>query len=73
VVSSAIQAVPLAAKTFAFLESTANGVGGFFYDEWQFAKKGESAFKPLFFAWHEHSEYELRGSRNALRRRRGLS
>lgn len=61
VVSSAIQAVPLAANTFAFLESTANGVGGFFYDEWQFAKKGESAFKPLFFAWHEHSEYEIAG------------
>lgn len=61
VVSSAIQAVPMTANTFAFLESTANGVGGFFYDEWQFAKKGESAFKPLFFAWHEHSEYELAG------------
>lgn len=61
VVSSAIQAVPLAPNTFAFLESTANGVGGFFYDEWQFAKKGESAFKPLFFAWHEHSEYEIPG------------
>lgn len=59
VVSSAIQAVPMAANTFAFLESTANGVGGFFYDEWQFAKKDESAFKPLFFAWHEHYEYEL--------------
>lgn len=62
VVSSAIQAVPLAPNTFAFLESTANGVGGFFYDEWQFAKKGESAFKPLFFAWHEHSEYEMAGT-----------
>lgn len=61
VVSSAIQAIPLAPYTFAFLESTANGVGGFFYDEWQFAKKGESAFKPLFFAWHEHSEYEIPG------------
>lgn len=59
VVSSAVQAVPMHANTFAFLESTANGVGGFFYDEWQFAKKGESAFKPLFFAWHEHFEYEL--------------
>lgn len=59
VVSSAIQAVPMGPNTFAFLESTANGVGGFFYDEWQFAKKGESTFKPLFFAWHEHGEYEL--------------
>jgi hypothetical protein len=61
VVSSAVQAVPMAPNTFAFLESTANGVGGYFYDEWQAAKKGESTFKPLFFAWHEHSEYELPG------------
>jgi hypothetical protein len=61
VVSSAVQAVPLAPNTFAFLESTANGVGGYFYDEWQAAKKGESAFKPLFFAWHEHAEYEIPG------------
>lgn len=61
VVSSAVQAVPLAPNTFAFLESTANGVGGYFYDEWQAAKKGESTFAPLFFAWHEHAEYEIEG------------
>lgn len=59
VISSAVQAVPLAPNTFVFLESTANGVGGYFYDEWQLAMKGESAFKPLFFAWHQHDEYEL--------------
>lgn len=59
VVSSAVQAVPMHKNTFAFLESTANGVGGYFYDEWQFAKKGEGTFKPLFFAWHEHDEYEI--------------
>ena len=66
VVSSAVQAVPMHANTFAFLESTANGVGGFFYDEWQFAKKGESAFKALFFAWHEHFEYELEAAENMV-------
>lgn len=59
VLSSALQAIPLFPETFAFLESTANGVGGYFFDEWQFAKKGESAFKPLFFAWHEHPEYMI--------------
>lgn len=59
VVSSAMQAIPLGPETFAFLESTANGVGGYFYDEWQTAKRGESSFRPLFFAWHEHPEYEL--------------
>jgi len=61
VLSAALQAVPLLPNTFVFLESTANGVGGYFYDEWQFAKKGESQFKPLFFAWHEHPEYEIEG------------
>jgi hypothetical protein len=66
VVSAAIQTVPLAPKTFVFLESTANGVGGFFYDTWQSAKRGESNLKPLFFAWHEHEEYEIRGTCNDL-------
>lgn len=59
VVSSALQAVPMAPNTFVFLESTANGIGGFFYDEWQNAKKGLSSLKPLFFSWHQHDEYEL--------------
>lgn len=58
VVSSAVQAVPMAPNTFVFLESTANGIGGYFYDEWQAAKKGESNLKPLFFPWHQHDEYE---------------
>lgn len=66
VVSAAIQTVPLAKNTFVFLESTANGVGGFFYDTWQSAKRGESNLKPLFFAWHEHEEYEIPGTCNEL-------
>jgi hypothetical protein len=41
------------------LESTANGVGGYFYDEWQRAKKGESDFVPLFFAWFEEPNYRM--------------
>jgi len=59
IVSSALQAVPMAPESFVFLESTANGIGGYFYDEWQLAKRGESQFTPLFFAWHQHYEYEL--------------
>jgi len=58
-VAGLLQTVPLLPETFIFLESTANGMGGYFYDEWQFAKKGESSFKPFFFAWHEMTEYEL--------------
>jgi intein/homing endonuclease len=59
IVSSALQAVPMAPESFVFLESTANGIGGYFYDEWQLAKRGESQFKPLFFAWWAHDGYEL--------------
>lgn len=58
-VAGLLQTVPLLPDTFIFLESTANGMGGYFYDEWQFAKKGESSFTPFFFAWHENPEYEL--------------
>lgn len=61
VASAAIQTVPSAPNTFIFLESTANGVGGFFYDTWQAAKKGKNNLRPLFFAWHEHYEYEMDG------------
>ncbi len=59
VVSAAMQAVPLAKNTFAFLESTANGVGGFFYKSWFNAKSKKSNLRAVFFAWHEHNEYEL--------------
>lgn len=58
IVSSLLQTVPLLPETFIFLESTANGMGGYFYDTWMKAKKGESAFKAFFFAWHGHPEYE---------------
>lgn len=66
VVSAALQAVPLAPFTFVFLESTANGVGGFFYKSWFNAKKGASNLRALFFAWHEHNEYELPAPRAGL-------
>jgi hypothetical protein len=59
VVSGLLETVPMLPETFIFLESTANGVGGYFYDEWQLAKRGESEFKPFFFAWHGHEEYEM--------------
>lgn len=54
-----MQAVPNSPGTMVIVESTANGVGGYFYDLWQKAKRGENEFVPLFFAWHEHEEYRL--------------
>lgn len=39
-------------------ESTANGMSGFFYTEWQRAKRGESNFKPHFFSWMDYYSKE---------------
>lgn len=54
-----MQAVPNTPNTMVVLESTANGVGGYFYDEWQRAKNGDSDFIALFFAWFEEPQYEM--------------
>jgi len=54
-----MQAVPKLPNTAIFLESTANGIGDFFHKTWQAAKAGNSVFKPLFFSWAEHLEYQM--------------
>ena len=54
-----MQAVPNTPGTMVVLESTANGVGGYFYDMWHQAVRGENDFTPMFFAWHEHPEYTM--------------
>lgn len=33
------------------MESTPNGIKGWFYHEWEAARKGDSAFTPIFLAW----------------------
>ncbi|MDR0872817.1 MAG: hypothetical protein LBN27_05035 [Prevotellaceae bacterium] len=40
-------------------ESTANGVGGFFYDQWQKAKAGATAFTAHFSAWYNSESKEI--------------
>jgi len=57
--ASLLQAVPNLPGSMVIIESTANGVGGAFYREWQRAVKGESAFTPLFFPWWQHDEYRM--------------
>lgn len=51
-------AVPNAAGTMVFLETTANGYEEF-YDLWISAMNGKSDWLPLFYAWHEFPEYSL--------------
>ena len=57
---SLMNAIPNRHGTIVILESTANGVGGFFYDEWMKAVRGESEFVALFFPWFKHNEYTIR-------------
>ncbi len=49
--------IPLGPGTVIVMESTANGMNSFFYNEWQRAKQGKSAFKPVFVAWNEIDIY----------------
>lgn len=43
--------------TFGAIESTANGVGGYFHDQWYAACDGEIEYVPLFFPWWRHPQY----------------
>ena len=46
-----MQAVPDADGTEVIWESTANGVGNFFHEQWKLAEKGLSEFQPIFVPW----------------------
>jgi hypothetical protein len=51
------QAVPNAKGTAIFIESTANGVSGIFYDLWKGAVAGENGYVPVFIPWFTDPEY----------------
>ena len=54
-----LQCVPDTPNTFVCIESTANGVGGYFYDMWHEAVKGKNDFTPIFLSWFCDEEYTL--------------
>lgn len=54
-----LQCVPYSPNTMVFIESTANGVGGWFYDFWKSAEAGDNAYIPLFFAWFDEPTYTM--------------
>ena len=55
-----MQAVPDADGTEVIWESTANGVGNFFHEQWKLAEKGLSEFQAIFVPWYWQSEYRKR-------------
>ena len=58
-----LNSIPFQHGTVIVLESTANGVGGYFYDEWMKAVHDpDGDFAPLFFPWFLHKEYSVRNT-----------
>ena len=53
-----MQAVPDADGTEVIWESTANGVGNFFHEQWKLAEKGLSEFQAIFVPWFWQAEYK---------------
>jgi hypothetical protein len=53
-----MQAIPNKRNTAVFVESTANGVSGKFYDLWKGAIEGTNGFIPVFLPWFIQDEYE---------------
>lgn len=49
--------LPWAPGTAIFIESTASGTAGFFYDTWQDAVAGKNGFLPVFIPWYWQHEY----------------
>ena len=54
-----MQTIPNKPNTAVILESTANGIGGYFYDVWERAMKGENAFTPIFLPWFVDTGYKM--------------
>ena len=59
VVRSVCGSIALKPETVIVLESTANGVGDFFHDEWLRAQMGRNDKIPVFVPWHEIGIYSL--------------
>lgn len=52
-----LQAVPDAKDTEVILESTANGLGNYFHQQWKEAEAGESEYIAVFVPWFWQEEY----------------
>ena len=52
-----LQAVPDAKDTEVILESTANGLGNYFHQQWKEAEAGQSEYQAIFVPWFWQSEY----------------
>lgn len=55
-----LQSVPDDPDTSIIIETTANGMGGSFYEEWQQSEQArDSIWRRVFFGWWEHPLYRM--------------
>lgn len=52
-----MQAIPNSKGTEIILESTAQGEGNYFHEQWQKAESGESGYIAVFLPWYWQDEY----------------
>lgn len=55
-----LQSIPEVEGTAIFIESTANGVTGPFYEMWKGAVAGENGYMPVFIPWFLQPEYRTK-------------
>jgi hypothetical protein len=53
-----LQAVPDLPGTEVILESTANGLGNFYHQQWQKAERDETEYQAVFVPWYWQDEYQ---------------
>lgn len=52
-----MQAISNEDETEIILESTANGIGNYFYNIWQASKQGMNEYQSIFIPWYWQTEY----------------
>ncbi len=53
-----MQAIPDTDGTEVFRESTANGMGNYFHEQWKMAERGEGEYINVFIPWYWQEEYK---------------
>lgn len=51
--------VPQYHGSLVIVESTANGIGNWYHEQWKMAENGENGYAPLFFPFWMHEEYKI--------------
>jgi hypothetical protein len=67
-VTGLVDALSNTPESMGFLESTANGRSGYFYDTWKQAERGKGMWKPFFASWKGDPDCRLRMSGQMIKK-----